>query len=476
MRQRLLLHRSLITLVVACASLFTFCFLQRRSMTARKQREAFLSSLYMHACRSTMCGFIIFIVCHHTGCFWPAAERPLSSKFSNQSTVFAQNSLSSEGEKQMPLSIVCLVFCTSIAAAVQVPFLSNITLVPKSSATSITLTDRSCDQCLCESNFSHSILNCFLNNTCQLFVDAPLTYTLKPTLNANVYFPRQILPDASQCCMSNTTDLLQRLSNATSTYAPVNHPRCVVIDNHGYLVTVSHTDQSIVRFYPNNLTRVDPSPSSLFSDSPLALAYHDGAYYVAFDYAILVFNSSNMTLINSISASALNGTRDMIFVNEGQQMIVTVVFSSRLLFFNRSSPTSHNYTFSGYQDLTFQGPHGLFYVNDGLFYLTSYSSGNVYKYSNAGNGTAWSGSLAVNASSVGTSLHGNHVTIDACDRYWLSAGGAGVRLFDREGFLVGSLYATGSNIFDTLMLDNYVMYLSDKEENRIIRLDPKIQC
>ena len=101
----------------------------------------------------------------------------------------------------MPLSIVCLVFCTSIAAAVQLPFLANMTLVSKYNSTSVTLINRSCDQCLCESNFSHSIVNCFPNNTCQLCVDAPHTYKFQPTPSDVVYFPRQVLLNASEGCM-----------------------------------------------------------------------------------------------------------------------------------------------------------------------------------------------------------------------------------------------------------------------------------
>ena len=132
-----------------------------------------------------------------------------------------------------------LIWYTATTAAVPIPFLSNVIFVPTYNSTSVTLTDRSCDQCLCEANF-YSILNCFPNNTCQLFVDAPRTYTLKPTPDALLYFPRQILPSASQSCMSNDTDLLNRLSNATSTNGSVNSPRCLVIDNHGYLVTVSY--------------------------------------------------------------------------------------------------------------------------------------------------------------------------------------------------------------------------------------------
>ena len=268
---------------------------------------------------------------------------------------------------------------------------------------------------------------------------------------------------------------MNRLTNITSTNGSVINPRCLVIDNHDYLITVSSTPKSIVRFHSNNLTQIDRSPSSLLHASPLALAYHNGAYYVAFDYYILVVDSNNMTLMHNISTSALNGTRDIMFLNDGQQMIVTATYSNRLVVFNRSSPTSHNYEYMGYQNVSCQSPHGLFYVDDALFYVTSFYNSTVYKYSASENGTGWNETLAVTPSPVASSS-GNHVTLDGCDRYWLSLGAGGVQVFDRAGLLVNLILPTGSNIFDALVLDNYVIYLSDNGGNRIIRPDPSIPC
>ena len=205
----------------------------------------------------------------------------------------------------MPLSVINLILCTAMAAAVQLPFLPNMTLVPESNSSSVTLINRSCDECLCESNASHSILNCFPNNTCQFFVDAPRTYKFQSILNGIVYFPRQILPNASQGCMPNTTDLLNRLNNATPTYAPVNGPRCLVMDNHGYLVTISYSNKSIVRFHPDNLTLVSPSPSLIFTHDPRSIAYNNGAYFVGFATYILVVDSNTMTQIHNISTPSI---------------------------------------------------------------------------------------------------------------------------------------------------------------------------
>ena len=275
--------------------------------------------------------------------------------------------------------------------------------------------------------------------------------------------------------MQNGTDLLHRLSNTTPTSASVNGSRNLVIDNHGYLVTVSHSDRIIVRFYPNSLTQIDQSPSSLLPAFPMTLAYQNEAYYVGFDYHIMVVDSNNMTLMHNNSASTMNGTRDMIFLSDGQQMIVTAAYSNCLVFFNRSSPTSHNYDFIGYQNVSCQGPHGLFFVDDGLFYLISFYNNTVYKYSKPGNATGWSETLAATASSV-SFAYGNHVSIDDCDRYWLSLGALGLQVSDRTGLSIDSLRPPGWNIVDTLVHDNHVIYLSDSAANRIIRLDPSIQC
>ena len=375
----------------------------------------------------------------------------------------------------MPLSIVYLILCTALATAVPLPFIPNIILVPRSNSNSVTLTNRSCDQCLCESN-SASILNCFPNNTCQLFVNAPRTYTLKPTTNAALYFPGQILPNASQCCMPNTTSLLDQLNTAPPTYADVPAPLCLVLDSNGFLVTASETNRSIYRFYPKNLRRIEQPASPVFVDDPKTLAHHNGAYYVGFNDYILVVHSKNMTVMHNMSVSELQGTRDMIFLHDGQQMIVASTYNHRVLFFNRSSPTSYNYDFVGSQIISCRNPYGLFYIHDALFYLISWQDKTMFSFSNLGNTTAWGETLVLNASLVASSSVGNHVLIDDCDRSWLSLGHGGVQIFDRQGLHLGSPYSLGTYAFDTLMLDNYVLYVSDRYGNKIIRRDPNIQC
>ena len=379
----------------------------------------------------------------------------------------------------MPASITFLVVILRavVSSAVQVPFLPNLTFVPLSSSNSITVTDRTCDQCLCDSNSSYSILKCFPNNSCQLFVDAPRSYELQPTPGALLYFPRQILPKASECWMPNISFLLNQLNTTTPTHADVPSPTCLLLDNHGYLVTVSQTNRPIVRFHPDNLSRIDQPPSPIFSQNPESITQYRGAYYVTFSDYILVVDSSNMSQIHNISAPSLSSPRDMIFLNDGQQMIVASTYGGTLVFFNRSSTMPHNYDFVDDLVVTCPIPHGLFYVNDTFFYLTSAQNNTAYSYSNAGNITSWTETLVLNAPSTATSPNnGWHVSIDSNDRFWFSMGTYGTEIFDSHGSSLGSLYATGHHIYDTLISKNYVIYLSDLALHQIIRIDPNLQC
>ena len=372
---------------------------------------------------------------------------------------------------RITIIIINLVLCTAWTAAVPVPFLANVILVPLSNSSSVTLTNRTCDECLCAANSSQTILNCFPNATCQFFVDAPRTYKLRSTANARLYFPQQVLPNASQC---DTSYLLDKLTTATAINASVNGSRCLILDNHGYLVTVSQDEKSIVRFHPDNLTRIDPLPLSTFADIPYSIAQYQGAYYVGFTTYILVVDSNNMTQINNISTPSLNVVRDVIFLNGGQQMIVVSSHSDLLVFFNRSSVVSYDYHFIGSQNVSGHNPHCLFDIDDTSFYLSSWHDNTVYRYLNAGSATTWNETLVLNASPFITGSSGNHISVDACGRYWFSLGPSGVKIFDGQGPLLGSLYIPGSDIFDALILDNFVIYLSDPGLQRITRIDPNI--
>ena len=376
----------------------------------------------------------------------------------------------------MLLNIFTVFLLTRFTTAVRVLYIPDVVLISVSNASSVTLTDRTCDQCLCASNFSDLILNCFPNATCQFFATSPRTYRLQSVPNALLYFPKGIYPNASQCCMPNTTSLLSQLNATNSTSVSANSSRCLILDNNGYLVAVSYGAKSILRFHPNNLTAISVPASPIFTTNPWSITNFNEAHYVAFDSSIGVFNSSSMALLHNISAPGLNGTRDMMFINGGQSMIAASSNNARLFFFNRSSAGSYNYNPVGFQNVSYSSPHGLTYVSDTFFYATSWSNNSIYSYSRSGSATTWTEKFVLSAWSTTGSPAGSHLSVDECGRFWFSLGNFGLRVFDSQGTPLGATKPTGSYVFDTILLENYVMYVSGIGSNKILRIDPNISC
>ena len=87
------------------------------------------------------------------------------------------------------------------------------------------------------------------------------------------------------------------------------------MDDHGYLVTISYSDKSIVRLYAENMTRVNVPASPIFVDPPWSLAHYNGAYYVGFSSYILMLDSTNMSVLQNITDPLMVEQRAMTFLN-----------------------------------------------------------------------------------------------------------------------------------------------------------------
>ena len=375
----------------------------------------------------------------------------------------------------MSINIMLIfIFLAVPVSSIQIPSIGNATFVPLSVSNPITIINRTCNQCLCMPFASNLILNCLPNNTCQFFSTFPLRYKIQSLTNARLYFLRGIFPNASQCCMPNTTYLLNKLQNATPTYINVTDPRSLVFDNHGYLVTVSQADSAIVRVNPTNMALISYTNYSF--SSPRTITYFNESYFIGFDSFILVVDSNNLTIRHNITSSFLDGTRDMMFLNNGDRMVVASTDNQSLLFFNRSSTVSTNYTLDYTQSVSYPLPHGLFFINDTYFYATSWGSNTVYSYSAIQGNTTWTENLFIDARSMATEVSGAHITTDECGRFWFSLYSNGIKIYDSQGSYLGNFSLSNSFIFDTKITDDYVIYLSDENNNQLIRLDLDIQC
>ena len=101
-------------------------------------------------------------------------------------------------------------------------------------------------------------------------------------------------------------------------YGSVSVPFRLFLDDHGYLLTVSCYMKSLVRFYLNEWTRLDPAPLSTFADTPCCIAPQHGAHFVEFPSYILIVYGNYKTLVPNISASSMNSVRELTSPNEGQ--------------------------------------------------------------------------------------------------------------------------------------------------------------
>ena len=124
-----------------------------------------------------------------------------------------------------------------------------------------------------------------------------------------------------------------------------------------------------------------------------------------------------MEIITSVN---LNGVRDMMFLNNGNTLVVASTTNSRLQFFNRSDNFSTGHDLQYQKLLHYLSPHGLFRVNDTFFYRTSWGNNTVWSYAATENTTQWDENRFVNVTPALPTGSGSHITVDDCGRWWFS--------------------------------------------------------
>ena len=325
-------------------------------------------------------------------------------------------------------------------ACLQILRIDNTSLIPITPTNFTTLLNADCHQCICAALANHSAaLNCFGNDTCQLFANIPLRYRFQPVAQAKLYFPTGSLPNASQCCMPDLNVLLAKLNNATKISVSQPGPQCLVVDDHGYLVTIKDWGPNMTRFIPQNLTVVDRKGVS--QSNSKTIAFYGNAYYIGTESNIIeVVDSTSLSTVKVITDSRIGHARDIIFLRDGQTMVVASNNNQKLVFFNRSSSSSVNYTYSYQVSTSYVGPHGLWYVNDSFFYVTSWDVNSVYSYATT-NGVTWNETLFANVNSVGGGGGATHVTVDECGRKWVSLVTSTMVIYDGNGtYLANFVY------------------------------------
>lgn len=345
-----------------------------------------------------------------------------------------------------------------------------------SSSSSIVLTNVSIDQCLCQVSSDTAALNYFDHGTCQLFTLTPCIYRLEINVRSRLYlFDTSVDPLRPGCAISGT-ELIRRLNASVANNTVAIGAQCLLLDDHGYLVTLLASFSIIERYDPSTLTRIDRI--NITGSTATSLSFYNGAYFVSLlSNNITLINITTLTVINAISSLYLQGPRDMIFLNNGQTMVVAGYSNDYLVFFNRCTPDSTSYSFIYRIPFSHRSPFGLWRVNDTFFYATSYANNTVLSYS-AVNNSFWSEQLTIDARpivSIGSG-DGTHVTVDRCDRFWFSMNGGGVLIYDHDGSYLGRFTFRYTWIFDLVITKNFTIFFSTATTSQLVRLQPNLNC
>lgn len=357
-------------------------------------------------------------------------------------------------------------------STVQIQSINNAIFTPISSSNFIIVHNRSKNECLCLAVSQNILVNYFQNGTCQIFTTIPCGYQVRLQTQVELYLFNQSVSLTPQSCAANLSLLIKKLNNTVPNNLNITKPRCLVIDNHGYLVTVSITPSLLVRYNLINLTLIDQT--SLIAPAPLTITFHDEAYYIAFNQGnITVINSNTLATNNMITSTYISKPRDIIFINNGNTMIVASSGNNFLVFLNRSNATSTYYTYAYRVSFSHSGPHGLWHVNDSFFYVTSYNNNTILSYSFV-NSTTWFEKLVVDARNRVPISGGAHVTVDPHDRLWFSLQNGNVLIYDNQGIYLQSFFYPSVPVYDLLITDNYTIYLSSDSSDRVLRFDSNI--
>jgi hypothetical protein len=71
-----------------------------------------------------------------------------------------------------------------------------------------------------------------------------------------------------------------------------------------------------------------------------------------------------------------------------------------------------------------------------------------------------------------------HITLDDCGRIWQIIYASGVYIYDSWGIPIASWNITygADNLFDIILLPNYVILLTKVNAMKILQYDPQIAC
>ena len=186
-----------------------------------------------------------------------------------------------------------------------------------------------CNQCKCKvfagnSSTNNVALNCFPNNTCQVFLTFPPSYKLQSSVAARLYFQAIIPPSTSQCCMPNITELVNRLKNTTPTVVQLSYTLGAI----GYdetrpdrAVVIGWDSGDLYWFNPWNMSYIQHQTIN----GHRSIALHNNSIFTANDTSktVIVLDEQTLTDVVNITYPSFSRVRKFLFMNDSRTIMVT---------------------------------------------------------------------------------------------------------------------------------------------------------
>ena len=242
-----------------------------------------------------------------------------------------------------------------IAAVVEihgmsVPFVQDFVLRPIGTqyANKTTTINGTCDVCVCQAFRDNTLannvaLNCFPNNTCQVFPSFPPSYKLQPLATAQLYFLRGIFPNASRCCMPNITEIVSRLMNTTPTVVQLSYTLGAI----GYddskpdrAVAIGWDTGDLYWFNPWNMSSI----KNQTINGSRAIGLQNNSIFTTDDNSktVLVLDEQTLAVVANINYSSFSKARKFLFMNNSQTIMAVTKDSNSVTVLDMISPSQVN--------------------------------------------------------------------------------------------------------------------------------------
>ena len=147
-------------------------------------------------------------------------------------------------------------------------------------------------------------------------------------------------------------------------------------DNNGYVVTVGGSISTLSRFDVRNLSLINQT--TMAESSAMVIRFINNAYFTGFSSdPIVVIDSRNLTVLNTINSSFIRGVRDIMFLDQGRTMVTSATYNQTIVFFTRVASSLSGYAFAYQKSVSYLTVHGLNRINDTFFYATSWTQSSV---------------------------------------------------------------------------------------------------